>query len=59
MTEYSIPLGAILLAVRDRGLAALRNPKNWARLDRLDAAARGKWFRKCSALLECVDWVQR
>jgi hypothetical protein len=74
MTEHRVPLGAMLFAVRDRGLGVLREPKNLARLDRLDrldpaerpaqalfseVRARGEWFRKCPALLEYNHLVQR
>jgi hypothetical protein len=71
MTAHRIPLGAILFAVRNRGLGAPREPNNVAPLARLAPAdramhglfsevrARGDWFRKWTALLEYIDWVQR
>jgi hypothetical protein len=36
MTKRGFPIGAILFAVRDRGLGALKEPLNAARLARLD-----------------------
>ena len=44
------PLGALLYAVRDRGLAALEEPVNAARLERLDEATRAQLNKRIAEI---------
>ena len=44
------PVEAVILAVRDRGLAALKEPANVERLERCDAAAKAEIERRIAKL---------
>jgi hypothetical protein len=45
-----VTVGAIMLAVRERGLAVLKEPATAARLERCDAAAKAEIERRIAGL---------